>query len=57
MQTLTPKQELFCQGLAKGLTQAAAYEAAGFRPDSANCSSRLLKKALIDADSGRTTAF
>jgi len=35
---LTAMQELFCQGLAKGLTQAQAYTEAGFRPDSANCS-------------------
>ena len=38
MLKLTAMQELFCQGLAKGLTQAQAYTEAGFRPDSANCS-------------------
>ena len=33
-----PKHELFAQGLAKGLTQAEAYERAGYKPSEANAS-------------------
>lgn len=33
-----PKHELFAQGLAKGRTQAEAYEAAGYKPSEANAS-------------------
>ena len=32
------RQEAFCQALARGMTQVAAYEAAGYRPDKGNAS-------------------
>jgi phage terminase small subunit len=46
MQRLTEKQELFAQGLSRGLTQAAAYREAGFKPDDAN-STRLAHRPHI----------
>jgi hypothetical protein len=46
-----PRHEHFTQGLARGLTQVAAYAAAGYRPSS-NGASRLAKQKAVIARIG-----
>lgn len=47
---LTTQQKLFCQGLAKGLTQDKAYIAAGYSPNGAEvAASKLLRVAKISS--------
>lgn len=42
-----PRYELFAQGLAKGLSQDAAYETAGFKPSRSNASRLSAKENII----------
>lgn len=43
-----PRHELFAQNLAKGMSQDAAYEAAGFKPSRSNASMLAAKQNIIE---------
>ena len=42
-----PKHELFAQGIAAGMTERAAYETAGYKPDDANANKLTRNNQII----------
>jgi len=48
MSKLTPKQKRFARGLADGMSQAAAFVAAGYRPSDSNASTLARSPAVVE---------